>query len=221
MDNYSNHMLPAMYFVCFAGLCRAFRLAGQSPKLTYNLVSAVFTTSVIATLSGILVEDNPSHHTDQYRYFVSLTTGYFAYDLIYIVFCLKKSLFHLALMYHHLAAIMIVNVDPLQYYGYIIIFVGEVSNLVSFPIYHLIQFKDTLAPSGIAWLARLKTLQLVWYGIWRVVVFTGLVVKLYMFTPPGDYGLWPYNALIPVYVMGLVWTVKLWQGVYLTTTNPI
>ena len=214
MDNCHLATRQLLSAVCFAGLYKAFRFAGQPPKVTYNLVSAVFATSMIATVSGMLLDDDPFDDHHRYAYFVSLTGGYFGFDLVYILLCVKKDLFHFALMYHHLAAIMIANVDPLQYYGYLIIFVGEISNLMSFLVYHLIQFKDTLAPSAKAWLERMKRLQLLWYGVWRVVVFTGLVVKFYVFTPPGDYGVWPWNAVMPVYVMGLIWTVQLWRGAF-------
>ena len=204
---YSGQLLYAM---CFGLLYKAIRLTGQPPKITYNGIAGVFMIGVIKLGYEMLIFRDPFDH--RYTYFMWATSGYFLFDLVYILFCVKKTVFHFALIYHHLAAIMIVNMNPKQYYGHLIIFVGELSNLVSVPTYHLLQIKDTLTPTGKAYLVRLKWVQKCWYGIFRVVVFTGLVVKFYMFTPPGDYGYTPFNLMMPVYLMGLGWTYTLWCG---------
>lgn len=204
MDICSGQLLSA---ACFAGLYHALRRCGVPPKITYNGVCGVFALSVIPVAGAVVLLRDHARHA----HFVWLTGGYFLFDLLYIIFCVKKNLFYMLLMYHHLAAIMITNVDPAQYSGPLIILVGELSNLISFPVYYLIQVKDTLTPTGKAWLVLFKYIQKWWYGVFRVGVFTGLAVKFYVFTPPGDYGMWPFHAVTLVYGMGLVWTVSLWR----------
>ena len=204
---YSGQLLFTM---CFGLLFKAIRLAGWPPKVTYNAVAGVFMVGIIKLGCEMLLVGDPFDH--RYTYFMWATSGYFLFDLMYILCCVNKNIFYMLLIYHHLAAIMIVNVDPQQYYGHLIIFVGELSNLVSVPTYHLLQIKDTLTPTGKAWLVLCKWLHKVWYGIFRVGVFTVLAAWFYFFTPPGDYGYTPWNAVMPVYVMGLVWTISLWRG---------
>ena len=202
MDICSGQLLSSM---CFAGLYHALRRCGVPPKITCNGVCGVFALSVIHVAgTAVLLGDHARH-----AHFVWLTGGYFLFDILYIVCCVKKTLFHYALIYHHLVAIMIANVDPTQYSGPLIILVGELSNLISFPVYHGIQIKDTLTPTNQAWLMRLKAMQKVWYGFWRVGVFSGLAVKFYVCAPPGDYGMGPVHAVSLVYMRGLVWTVSL------------
>ena len=207
MFYFTGELLCGMFY---AGMFKAFRCGGFPQKITYNFVAAIFATIFISMTTKMLFL-TPDTFDNDYPYLMYTNTGYFGFDILYIITSVNKGIFHCAVMYHHIFAIAVMYLSPYQYHGYIMIYIGEISNLVSFFTYHYLQRKDTLNTQGLEWLQFFKRLQRYWYGVFRVGVMTALLVILYGFAPPGHYGYAPYHFALPIYLMGLIWTLLLWR----------
>ena len=60
------------------------------------------------------------------------STGYFLYDIYFMLMYEKMDKVRLAYMYHHLASCFILQYPPKLYYGDRMLFWGELSNIPSF-----------------------------------------------------------------------------------------
>ena len=133
------------------------------------------------------------------------TLGYFLYDIIQIIYLDKKDVLRIALIYHHLASIYIILNDYIFLYSYLILFIGELSNLPSYFVYYYIQ-NDPTSNNLKLW----KEIQIILYGFLRIPVMTLALIYLYLhldFTDQRILSL--FYVASPVYLMGLIWTVKL------------
>ena len=107
-------------------------------KMANNFTAMTHATG--GTLLGFsyLISRNPT----LYYFLKTFSTGYFLYDMKFI---LKKGKFdqlNLTYLYHHFASIYIINKNPVVYKGGNILFWGELSNIPSYLVYYCIKHKD-------------------------------------------------------------------------------
>jgi hypothetical protein len=128
------------------------------------------------------------------------STGYFLYDMYFMLMYEKMDKVRLAYMYHHLASCFILQYPPELYYGDRMLFWGELSNIPSYFVYHYLR----VAPASQK-LQRWKKVQKIVYGGIRVPILTWLTMTLWYKAP----NKLPLLFVTPVYFMGLAWTMKL------------
>mgnify|MGYP000005114212 FL=1 len=128
------------------------------------------------------------------------STGYFLYDMYFMLMYEKMDKVRLAYMYHHLASCFILQYPPELYYGDRMLFWGELSNIPSYFVYHYLR----VAPASQK-LQRWKKVQKIVYGGIRVPILTWLTMTLWYKAPSKL----PLLFVTPVYFMGLAWTMKL------------
>jgi len=198
MCSHSNIMQDAIV------KCFAFKALSDALHLRYsrkqgdNIVSAVH--AIGAVLLGI-------------RYFMSgddgdlamlqsFSSGYFAYDLLQIVSYKKIRLMETAYIYHHLAGIYMLLLPQGIVPGEAILFLGELSNLPSYPLYH---YLHTL-PLNKRKIQFYKTLQKMMYVGIRSPLMTLLMIQFYNSPNYNNKLAYP---VFPVYFMGLYWSYKI------------
>ena len=147
-------------------------------------------------LTCILTKD-----TKLYHILTKFSTGYFLYDVEQSAKYIKQPLSSVY-MYHHLATIYYLHQDPIKYNIAPIIFFGELSNIPSYFVYYLI--KKAKDKNQIAFA---KKIQFYVYSLIRLPVATYLT---YDVLKTVDNRI-PVYAMLPVYLMGLIWTNSLWK----------
>jgi len=128
------------------------------------------------------------------------STGYFLYDTYFMVRYTQINALRVAFIYHHMAAIYLIGHPPNLYYGDQILFLGELSNIPSYFVYHYLHTDPT--STKLAWWLLMQ--KLIYAGI-RVPVLTWVTVNAFRNAP----NKFPILVASPVYLMGLAWTAKL------------
>ena len=133
------------------------------------------------------------------------STGYFLYDTLHILKYKKLNFLNICYIYHHLSTVNYLRNTKMIYRAPEVLFWAELSNIPSYLVYNMM--KQTKNEKQIK---MLKKLQFYVYSFIRVPLITKLLYEtlnsdkienktsLYM--------------ILPIYVMGLVWTKKLWNG---------
>ena len=170
-----------------------------SIKMSQNFVAASHAIGASILSFGYLSSINPYF----YSTLVSYSTGYFIYDFIYCLRHLKNTNLKWAFLYHHIASVYIINM-PAKYCGPLILFWAELSNIPSYPVYYYLKKGETLSVN--LWKKR----QLFAYICIRIPVL-GYLLYTNLSTIPDPHILYP---IIPVYIMGIVWSLKLLRGWY-------
>ena len=121
----------------------------------------------------------------------------------YIILCFSRVIFYM--IHHHLSTVNYLRNTNIVYRVPEVLFWAELSNIPSYLVYNMM--KQTKNEKQIK---TLKKLQFYVYSFIRVPLITKLLYEtlnsdkienktsLYM--------------ILPIYVMGLVWTKKLWNG---------
>lgn len=147
-------------------------------------------------LSCMLTKD-----TKLFYFLRKFSTGYFLYDVRHSAKHIKQPLSS-AYMYHHLATIYYLHQDPIKYNIAQIIFFGELSNIPSYFVYYLIKkAKDKKQ------IAFAKKIQFYVYSFIRLPIATYLTYDVLRTVDNRI----PVYAMLPVYLMGLIWTNSLWK----------
>lgn len=132
------------------------------------------------------------------------SSGYFIYDFLYIVKHQKINMVNFVLLYHHLSSINLLRDNELSKYVFKMVLFAEISNFPSPIVYYLIKSKT----KNKAFLFFMKKMQFVLYSFFRIPL-----IGYYMISVFKKY---PYNKKLyislPVYLMGIVWTSKLYKG---------
>jgi len=173
-----------------------------TPKLARNATAcshAVITT----VLAGGCLLANEETFDGAYKFLKLFSTGYFLYDINYILRKDKLTLTRWAWLYHHVATIGYLYQDPKIYGAHRIMFWGELSNIPSYFVYYYLQKKMINTERFKIW----STIQKILYGGIRLPILGRLAYKTITTVPNKT----PAYALLPVYIMGLIWTVKLFN----------
>lgn len=132
--------------------------------------------------------------------FSSMTTissGYFLFDLYYMLLYEHINIQKILYIYHHLASIYILNFGP-EYLTYKVLFWAEISNIPTYTVYHLLKTE----PSS----QRLKTckfIQKTIYTIVRIPILGYQSYHIYFYINDKR----PFFICFPIYLMGIVWTL--------------
>jgi len=130
------------------------------------------------------------------------STGYFLYDTVHSAKHIKHPLSSMY-MYHHLAVTYYLHQNPTVYNPAQMLFFGEVSNIPSYFVYYLLKRgknKKTLALA--------KKMQFYVYSFIRLPIATYLTYDVLVKVDNRI----PVYYMIPVYLMGLIWTKSLWKN---------
>lgn len=182
----------------------------QSKKLAMNS-----TAFIQATTSSLLLLYGKSNELRVN------TSGYFLFDLLYLLTQREINFLHSTYYYHHLAAIYYMSLDPTQFNWFYIIGVGEVSNIPNYIVYYYLKTKPeiqlgVLTDSEIAveklqqqrYNSKLqfwKTVQKFWFSGIRVIVGSYLTYKE-LSQPNHIKALLP---VIPLYFLGIAWSLNM------------
>ena len=167
-------------------------------KLANNF-SALFHAMGCGSLGlSYMLTKNP----DLYYLLKKFSTGYFLYDTVHSAQHIKQPLSSMY-MYHHLATMYYLHQNPTVYNTAQILFFGEVSNIPSYFVYYLLKKgknKKTLALA--------KKIQFCVYSFIRLPIATYLTYDVLRTVDNRI----PVYSMIPVYLMGLIWTKSLWKN---------
>ena len=165
-------------------------------KLARNAASLTHATGAVALNAVHILWPN----TTLFNTCVVWTTGYFLYDIYFMLMYEKINKIRLAYMYHHLAVSYFIRFPPKLYYTDQLLFWGELSNIPSYFVYHYLH-SEPMSPKLTWWLQTQKII----YGGIRIPVLTWITIGVWNKSP----NKLPVLLAIPVYFMGLAWTAKL------------
>jgi len=166
-----------------------------------------FTAMVHAIGSTILAGRYITNKTSEnYNTLTSYSSAYFLYDMLFILKYWKAKNLEYAYLYHHMASLFLMHQDPLKYYGGHILFFGELSNIPSYLVYYFQkqQNKESLV-------RKLKWAQFILYSGIRIPIMTKILNDAYENSKQKEGSILPFLIGAPVYLMGLVWTKKLFN----------
>lgn len=135
-----------------------------------------------------------------YQLAATMTIGHYLFDIFYLLFYKNMSVMTAALVYHHIATMTYVQFNPFLYLGHIVLIFAEISNIPALFIYHYLKLDPTNKKLSF-WLTMQK---IIYIGI-RIPVFTYLVYKIWMNT----HDLIAVGICAPVFLMGIIWSIKL------------
>jgi len=181
----------------------------MGPKLAMNSVS------FLHAMTSVILGVNYLYTNDQWiwRLIRLISTGYFMHDSRLLICSNNYGTVNLAYLFHHIVSIYYLRKDPTIYKGNEIIFWGELSNLPSYLVYYLIKKKqkesNELKLRALSKSIKFsKRLQFALYSMIRIPYFGYLTYKT--ITEAEDKK--PIFVVLPVYLMGVIWTAKLWKG---------
>ena len=168
---------------------------GRSVKMANNFTALFHAIGASGLTFGYLFL-SPNNES-LYYVLKKFSTGYFLYDM---VFCLKnlKSPLKYVYLYHHMASMYFINSNPLYWAEGI--GAAEISNIPSYIVYYLLKTKN---PN----VKLMKKIQFITYSLIRLPV---LGYYLYLSYKNSGYKM-PIYAMMPVYIMGLIWTKSLYK----------
>ena len=171
-----------------------------TPKLARNATAC--SHAVIATVlaGGCLLTDS-TRFDGAYNFLKLFSTGYFLYDINYILRKDKLTLTRWAWLYHHVVTIGYLHQDPKIYKAHHVMFWGELSNIPSYFVYYYLQKKMTNTQKFKIW----ALIQKILYGGIRLPILGKLTYDT--ITTVADRR--PIYTVLPVYLMGLFWTANL------------
>jgi len=165
-----------------------------------------FTALTHATGASILGFSYLLSNNNLIYYFLKIfSTGYFLYDIKYILKRGKFNQLNIAYLYHHMASIYIINRNPIIYKGGDILFWGELSNIPSYFVYYFI--KQATNPENAKKLLFLKRLQFFMYAGIRIPIMGYIATKTLLTTDKPHH----FFPVLPVYLMGTIWTYKMFK----------
>ena len=138
-----------------------------------------------------------------YNILKKFSTGYFLYDSIYTANNINGNLRNMYI-YHHISAIIFLHNNPNIYKCGNIMFWAELSNIPSYFVYYLLKMRGSQKNIFI-----MKKIQFYSYFLIRIPIFSYYVYKI--ITNKEKASNIPIYTGFPVYIMGLIWTKKLWD----------
>lgn len=165
-------------------------------KLNRNLISAIHCyLNILLTIGSIVFNSNLI-----YLLAVFNSIGYFIYDLILIY---RKELKEYGYIVHHFISLgflgyILMLDNKMSFSFFLLLTIGELSNILIYPIYHLIQ---TNYQGEI--LERLKWWQALTYTLFRIYGF-----PIYTFLAGIEHNFIIY-CLMVIYLMSYFWSYKI------------
>ena len=172
-------------------------------KLANNF-TALFHATTATSLGFSYLITNKSNNTLWYL-MKKFSSGYFLYDLHYILKHNKMNTLNIMYIYHHIFSNYIIHKNPNVYNGHNIIFWGELSNIPSYFVYYLLQQK----PRDKKKIKLLSKIQFVLYATIRLPILSYYLLQSLKKAKDKT----PIYSVIPIYIMGLFWTYRLGKKV--------
>jgi hypothetical protein len=183
-------------------------------RMAANFTSLIHATgSTALTLSYLLKKSQ-----NNYLNMLSFSSGYFLYDTYNILRFWKPSILNYCYIYHHFASLYLLHEKPNISHGPEILFWGELSNLPSYLVYYY-QKKG----KNKKFLKKLKYIQFLTYSFIRVPILTKILINFIRnvnksqiennseITDIKQRSIYSFCVGLPVYIMGLIWTSKLYK----------
>jgi len=171
-------------------------ITGNSQKMSNNF-TALFHASGISILGLYHIFICPND--ENLRYIITkFSTGYFLYDSINTIKHMKGKLKY-AFIYHHIVSAYYMHIEPsiIAVKG---LTTAELSNIPSYWVYYFLKRKN---PNVKLW----KKIQFITYSFIRVPI-----LGYYTYTAYKEASnKLPISLMIPVYIMGLIWTKSLYK----------
>ncbi|MDC0142032.1 hypothetical protein OAI84_00360 [bacterium] len=130
-----------------------------------------------------------------------ISTSYFIYDSLQMLYTTKIGIMEIAYLYHHLSAIYLLSKDSRQFPIRQIFFWAELSNLPGYPLYYYLH-SNKLDPK----VAFLKTMQKIMFVGIRIPIISQILISFYTKNKHNVKNIYPF---IPSYLMGLIWSAKI------------
>ena len=199
-----NVTLPLNYYFNFI----FFNILHKQLTSKYDSkMSNNFTAMVHAIGSTILAGRYITNKTSEnYNTLTSYSSAYFLYDMLFILKYWHGRSLDYAYVYHHFASLYLMHQDPLKYYGGHILFFGELSNIPSYFVYYYQKQKNKESL-----VKKLKWAQFILYSGIRIPIMTKILNDAYENSKQEGGSILPFLIGAPVYLMGLIWTKKLFN----------
>lgn len=159
-----------------------------------------FTHAFFSTLLSLFI----LIYKNNYNYLIIFSTGYFLYDIIFNIKYIKSTI-NKIYIYHHLATIFYLHQEPITYRITEIIGVGELSNLPSYFVYYYLK-KDNNKNDNYKKIYILKKIQFYSYSLIRIPIASYLLFDV--LNNVDD--IKPIIIMLPIYLMGIFWSYRLW-----------
>ena len=164
-------------------------------KQAINIISASHAWGVI--LSNLFFR----YRKKQLNFLKLFSTTYFIFDTMQLLRSKKFNYTHYGYLFHHLSGIYLLTQDPKEIPLEQLFFLGELSNIGSYPLYHYLHKEGNHKEI----IKTLRIFQKIIYTTIRIPVFTFLIHQ-YMNKPSFKKNAF---AIVPLYLMGLIWSIKL------------
>ena len=172
------------HYTCFNLICSV-----KSKKISNNIVSGIHAFSSVFWCLIYFLSSDVTYFTISKNF----SSGYFLFDIEYMIKNRKKDFYFYCMSYHHISAIYGFY-QPMVYFQPEMLFLAEISNLPNYFVYHAIQNGDEVK--------KLKILQKMVYVIFRVFFISYCVYMNYFHSPDRHL----FYVGFPVYLMGLGWS---------------
>ena len=143
------------------------------------------------------------------------TSGYFLFDLLYLLTQREINFLHSTYYYHHLASIYYMSLDPNKFNWFYIMGVGEISNIPNYIVYYYLKSlpkaHKKIQPTVLEKklhndkLEFWKTVQKFWFSGIRVIVGSYLTYK--ELSQPNHFK--TLLPVIPLYFLGIAWSLNM------------
>ena len=168
---------------------------GKSVKMANNFTALFHAIGASGLTFGYLFLSPKNENL--YYVFKTFSTGYFLYD---IGFCSKNmdGILKYCYIYHHLASMFYLNSNSLytaEGFG-----AAELSNIPSYFVYYLLKTKNP----------NIKLMKKIQFIIYSAIRLPLLGYYLYLSYKKSVYKM-PVYGMMPVYLMGLLWTKSLYK----------
>ena len=197
----------------------------HSPKLAmnYTAFTHAFYTSIISLFGN-------------WKLLRINSGGYFLFDIYYILKNRKMDMLRAMYVYHHIASMYYMSLNPFQYKWIQVLGLGEFCNLPNYIVYHYMKKKEefaalnnvndaTVDATVVAKYINMKPydnrirfwkkVQLITYGIFRLGCSSYFLREEITTDGKLDYDrikvVWP---VIPIYFMGLLWSGAMFKDMY-------
>jgi hypothetical protein len=165
-------------------------------KQNRNLISAIHCyLNIFLTLGSIIYSSNI-----MFLLAIFNSIGYFLYDLLYII---RKGLKETGYIVHHILSLGFLGYilslelnDSFKFF--LLLFIGELSNVLIYPVYHLIQinYQGEILEKLKWWQAFIYTICRI-YGLPIFVLISGLEHNLIVY------------CLMVIYIMSFMWSYSI------------
>ena len=196
-----------IYFLNYYCSHMFFNLASKKLNKIFKKNMASNFTSLIHAVGCVLLAGNYllNKKNQSFNVLKIFSSGYFIYDLLYLIKHWEPKTINYAYLYHHTASLYLMHENPKIYKTVHLFFFAELSNIPGYFVYY---FKKQKNCDNIV--KKLKYLQFFMYSIIRVPIVGKILYDGYVSAEKeGNY--LPFLIGSPVFLMGLIWSKKLFD----------